>query len=406
MSNNNIPQLRFPGFSGNWEEKKLGEVATSFSGGTPKSGNPLYYGGGIPFIRSGEIHEERTDLHLTEEGLNNSSAKLVKKGDLLFALYGATSGEVDLSKIDGAINQAILCIRSKMLNISFICNYLQSKKEFIISRFLQGGQGNLSGDIIMSLNIAFPSPSEQQKIASFLSEMDNLIAAQGQKVEALKEKKKGLMQQLFPQPGSTTPQLRFPGFSGNWEEKKLGEVASKTNKKNKKLEVSRVFTNSATVGVIDQNEYFDRDIAVKDNTENYHIVELNDFVYNPRISTAAPVGPISINKLGEGIMSPLYTIFRFHSGCASFYEYYFQTIIWHPYLKSIANFGARFDRMNITTEGFFDMPIFLPSLPEQQKIASFLSEMDNLIAAESDRLEALKLHKKGLMQQLFPQPTK
>ena len=106
-------------------------------------------------------------------------------------------------------------------------------------------------------------------------------------------------------------------------------------------------------------------------------------------------------------MSPLYTVFRFHSGHIPFFEQYFQTTIWHPYLKNIANFGARFDRMNISTEGFFDMPIYLPSdIEEQRKIASCLSSLDDTIQAETDKLEALKAHKKGLMQQLFPQLDK
>ena len=199
------------------------------------------------------------------------------------------------------------------------------------------------------------------------------------------------------------PQLRFPGFTDEWEETKLGEVANKINRKNTRLEISRVLTNSANVGVIDQNDYFDRDIAVKDNTANYHIVEYGDFVYNPRISTAAPVGPISINKIGKGIMSPLYTVFKFHKGLIPFYEQYFQTTIWHSYLKSIANFGARFDRMNITTEGFFNMPLYLPAPAEQQKIAECLSEIDNLIAAQGGKVDALKEKKKGMMQQMFPQ---
>lgn len=203
---------------------------------------------------------------------------------------------------------------------------------------------------------------------------------------------------------NNTPRLRFPGFSGGWEEKNLRDVASKVNRRNNNLEVTRVLTNSANVGVVDQNDYFDRDIAVKDNTSNYHIVEFGDFVYNPRISTAAPVGPISMNKVGMGIMSPLYTVFRFKKGHVDFYEQYFQTTIWHQYLKSIANFGARFDRMNITSEGFFNMPLMLPSLPEQQKIASFLSAMDEFIEAQGQKVEALKEKKKGLMQQLFPQP--
>jgi type I restriction enzyme S subunit len=202
---------------------------------------------------------------------------------------------------------------------------------------------------------------------------------------------------------NNTPRLRFPSFSGGWEETILRNVASKINRRNSNLEVTRVLTNSANVGVVDQNEYFDRDIAVKDNTSNYHIVEACDFVYNPRISTAAPVGPISMNKVGKGIMSPLYTVFRFNNGHNAFYEQYFQTTIWHQYLKSIANFGARFDRMNITSEDFFNMPLLLPSLPEQQKIASFLSAMDELITSQGQKVDVLKEKKKGLMQQLFPQ---
>lgn len=194
------PDLRFPGFTGKWEEKKLANSATSFSGGTPKSSEPKYYGGTIPFIRSGEIHCTETALFITVEGLNNSSAKLVNKGDLLYALYGATSGDVAISKINGAINQAILCIRSKEIDSCFLCNYLERIKEKITSQYLQGGQGNLSSDIIMSLSIPLPSLDEQEKIASCLSEIDTLIASESAKLETLKEHKRGLMQQLFPQP--------------------------------------------------------------------------------------------------------------------------------------------------------------------------------------------------------------
>ena len=200
QSGETTPRLRFPEFTGEWEVKKLGEVASSFSGGTPKSSESKYYGGDIPFIRSGEIHGCKTELYITEEGLNKSSAKLVSKGDLLIALYGATSGEVAISKIDGAINQAILCVRSQSINSNYLCNYLEYKKDTITSKFLQGGQGNLSSDIIMSLNIPSPSPAEQEKIASCLSALDDQIAAETEKLTALKDYKKGLMQQLFPQP--------------------------------------------------------------------------------------------------------------------------------------------------------------------------------------------------------------
>ncbi|HFC9124707.1 TPA: restriction endonuclease subunit S, partial [Enterococcus faecium] len=106
-----VPEIRFPGFTEDWEQRKLGDITESFSGGTPTAGKSEYYGGDIPFIRSGEISSELTELFITENGLNNSSAKMVKAGDILYALYGATSGEVSISRINGAINQAILAIR-------------------------------------------------------------------------------------------------------------------------------------------------------------------------------------------------------------------------------------------------------------------------------------------------------
>lgn len=200
-----------------------------------------------------------------------------------------------------------------------------------------------------------------------------------------------------------TPALRFPDFlnDGEWEVKRLGEIAEKVTSKNKSNKQLPVLTNSATEGVVNQQDYFDREIVTKDNLTNYHIIELNDFVYNPRISVAAPVGPISRNKIGTGIMSPLYTIFKFKEGNIDFFEQYFRTNCWHQYLKDKANFGARFDRMNISNEDFFNLPIPFPPLPEQRRIAQALTALDELIAATNGKLEQMKAYKKGLMQQLF-----
>jgi type I restriction enzyme S subunit len=193
-----VPRLRFPEFqhAGNWDMKKLGEITTTFSGGTPNTSNKSFYGGNIPFIRSAEIHLNSTELFLTQEGLKNSSAKLVEKNDILLALYGANSGDVALSKIHGSINQAILCLRSPYN--PFIYHYLTYKKQWIISTYIQGGQGNLSGEIIKSIQIALPSLPEQQKIAEFLNSIDEQIAVASQQLEILEQHKQGLMQQLFP----------------------------------------------------------------------------------------------------------------------------------------------------------------------------------------------------------------
>lgn len=194
-----LSEWRFPEFQGcgEWKSKSIGKACKMFSGGTPDTSKKEFYGGTIPFIRSAEINKSSTELFITEEGFKNSSAKMVKKGDILIALYGANSGEVALSKIDGAINQAILCLRHETNNV-FVYHYFTHMKNWIISKYIQGGQGNLSGQIIKSVNLYFPKAEEQQKIADFLSEIDTMITGQSNKVEQLKAHKKGLMQGLFP----------------------------------------------------------------------------------------------------------------------------------------------------------------------------------------------------------------
>lgn len=189
-----IPKIRFKGFDGEWEYRKLGEVASSYSGGTPSVGNSKFYGGNIPFIRSGEIHSSKTELFLTQEGLENSSAKLVKQGDILYALYGATSGEVERSKINGAINQAILAIiPNENYDAEFISQWLKNNKENIVNLYLQGGQGNLSGEIVKKIEISFPTKKEQTAIGLFFRQLDETIALQSAEVEKLNQLKKGLL---------------------------------------------------------------------------------------------------------------------------------------------------------------------------------------------------------------------
>ena len=180
-----------------WKSVRLGTECTFFSGGTPKSTDSRYYGGTIPFIRSGEIHGEQTELFLTSEGLKNSSAKMVSKGDLILALYGATSGEVDISRIDGAINQAILCIRPAEINRIFLKYLLEDSKDDILNTYLQGGQGNLSAEIIKSLVVDVPDEQSQQGVVDFLSVIDQRISNSRTCIETLMKLRGGLMQQLF-----------------------------------------------------------------------------------------------------------------------------------------------------------------------------------------------------------------
>lgn len=217
------PKIRFKGFSGEWKISELGDFSTSFSGGTPTAGVSDYYGGDIPFIRSGEIHEDRTELFITQSGLNSSSAKIVDKGTLLYALYGATSGEVAISKLEGAINQAILAIfPNKSVDKRFLVHFLKSHKERIVSELLQGGQGNLSGTLVKGIPVSYPELSEQNAIANYIDSIDAQISASTSRLDSLKQMKAASLQAMFPQKGETVPKIRFKGFEGEWKKVKFG----------------------------------------------------------------------------------------------------------------------------------------------------------------------------------------
>jgi type I restriction enzyme S subunit len=199
------------------------------------------------------------------------------------------------------------------------------------------------------------------------------------------------------------PRLRFPDYKGEWSKKKLCEIAVKKSQKNVDGKINEVFTNSATQGVISQREYFDRDIANLQNLYGYYLIEKDDFVYNPRISVSAPVGPISRNLLGVGVMSPLYTVLKIINGNLDFLEIYFKTTKWHSYLKNVANYGVRFDRMNLTNNDLFSMPLYIPAEKEQKKIADLFRIIEQKLIYIKVKKSLLEKYKKGVMKKLFSQ---
>lgn len=200
------------------------------------------------------------------------------------------------------------------------------------------------------------------------------------------------------------PPLRFPDFchGPDWVVKPLNSLADRVNERNRGLRVSRVLTNSASDGVVNQRDYFHKDIADKSKIGNYLIVRKGDYVYNPRVSVSAPVGPISKNKCDMGVMSPLYSVFRFENEVEDFFEQYFKSTYWHGYLYDVSNTGARHDRMSLTNDEFMAMPLPCPMTEdEQRKISDCLSSIDDVIELEKQKLEALRDHKKGLLQKFF-----
>ncbi|WP_261040789.1 restriction endonuclease subunit S [Streptococcus mitis] len=380
------PSYRFAGYIEPWEEKKLGEVSTSFSGGTPAAGNKKYYGGEIPFIRSAEINSDKTELFLTKEGLDNSSAKLVKKGDILYALYGATSGEVGISKINGAINQAILSIIPKTNYTSeFIMQWLRLQKKNIIDKYLQGGQGNLSGSIVKELGISLPSLPEQTAIGSFFQDIDQLISLQQRKLEVLKEQKKTYLKLLFPAKGQTKPALRFAGFEDEWKEVKLGEVTDRYD--NLRVPVS------ANERVSGDTPYYGAN-GIQDYVDGYthdgeFILIAEDGASDLKDYPVQYVnGKVWVNNHAHVIQGKKDLINNI------FLLFAVKQINIEPFLVG----GGR---AKLNSDIMMKLPLHLPNLPEQEAIGSFFQDLDKSIAKQDEKVNQLKESKQTLLRKMF-----
>ncbi|HHW71351.1 MAG TPA: hypothetical protein GX392_08495 [Clostridiales bacterium] len=375
-----------------WEVKKLGTICDMYSGGTPRTSNKEYYDGKIPWINSGDLNQKKiqvVDGKISDKGLKNSSAKMIEKGDLLIALYGATAGVVAISNIDAAINQAVLAIIPRMDSNIYIYYQLDYLKESITNRYTQGGQPNLSAQIIKSLPMSIPLIAEQQKIADILSAWDEAIDLEEKLIEEKQEQKKGLMQNLL------TGKVRLPGFEGEWEEVKLGKVINECKVRTSKNNQYPILTSSRT-GIFLQNEYFSKQVASTNNI-GYKIVKKGYFTYR----TMSDDGYFKFNRLEDydiGIVSPAYVVFRatkinpiFLQGLINSYEF-------NKHIIQVVQGGTR---LSLRYSQLKDIKVKIPSIQEQKAIADVLSTVDREIELLKEEVELLKEQKKGLMQLLL-----
>ena len=313
------PKIRFNGYTEDWEQRKLGELAEIVGGGTPSTGIDSYWDGDIDWYAPAEIGEqiylESSQRKITEEGLNKSSAKILPIGTVLFTSRAGIGKTAILLK-EGCTNQGFQSIvpNKEKLDSYFIFTRSEELKRYGETAGAGSTFVEVSGKQMANMELMMPKTMlEQQQIGEYFQSLDYLITLHQRKCEQTKTLKKYMLQKMFPQDGEKVPQIRFEGFTEDWEQRKLNEIADKVSEKNKNNEFSEPFTNSAEQGIISQKDYFDREIVNNENLNGYYIVRNDDFIYNPRISVTAPVGPINRNRLGrKGVMSPLYTVFRTH----------------------------------------------------------------------------------------------
>ena len=362
-----VPAIRFAGFTDPWEQRKLGELSSEFQSGDFISAEEILGSGPYPVYGG--------------NGLRGYAKQYNHDGFYaLIGRQGALCGNVNTAVGKAYFTEHAVAVKANFLHDTRFLAHLLGCMD--LGRYSgQSAQPGLAVGVLKEVETTVPSKAEQQAIGSFFSRLDSLITLHQRKYDKLVIFKKSMLEKMFPKDGESVPEIRFAGFTDPWEQRKLGEIADKVTEKNLDGNITEVLTNSAEYGVINQTEFFDHAVAKESNIAGYYVIAPGDFVYNPRISATAPVGPIRRNTLGiHGVMSPLYTVFRLTDAVDGTYlSHFFKTNGWHGFMKLEGNSGARSDRFSIGDATFFEMPIPVPSSSEQHAIGSFFSRLDDLI---------------------------
>ena len=404
----NVPKLRFPGFADPWEQRKLGEIAEIVGGGTPNTSVEEYWDGDIDWYTPAELGDRRyVDSSLrkiTQAGYDNSSARMLPANRTILFTSRAGIGNTAILCSSACTNQGF---QSLVVGDSADVDFIYSLSDDIKRKAEIKASGStfleISGKRLTEIEVLAPALVEQVQIGSFFRQLDSLIALHQRKLDHLKEMKKGLLQKMFPKNGESIPELRFPGFTDPWEQRKLGEIAHRIIRKNGGNQSNLPLTISAQYGLVDQRDYFNNQVASRDMS-GYYLLQNGEFAYNKSTSGDSPWGAVKrLTKYENGCVSTLYICFGLDEGDSDFLVTYYETDRWHKEVRMIAAEGARnHGLLNIAPSDFFETELTMPAeIEEQAQIGAFFQQLDSLITLHQRKLDHLKQMKKGLLQQMF-----
>lgn len=414
--------MRFPGFEGEWESSKIGEVVDFKITNSFSRENLNYEIGLVKNIHYGDIHTKfQTLFDITKEQVpfvndnifigRISEDNYCKEGDIIFADASENLDDVGKSieivklnneKLLSGLHTLLARPKDNLFYKGFSGYLFQSNNVRLkIQKEAQGSKVlSISTGRIASIELTFPTLDEQQKISVFLSQIDERILLSSKIIEELKSFKSAVSKKIFSQ------ELRFKDENGDnypdWEVNTLGDVAERITSKNK-LNNKNVLTISAQYGLISQLEFFNKSVSAKDLT-GYYLLKENDFAYNKSYSFGYPMGAIKrLKRYSEGVVSTLYICFRFGNKVnLSFMEQYFEIGKQNSEIEKVAQEGARnHGLLNIGINDFFNINLILPCYAEQNKIADFLFGIAEKIDVETSLLQQLKLQKQYFLQQMF-----
>jgi type I restriction enzyme S subunit len=390
---------------------RLSSIASTCSGGTPSRSHPEYFGGGIPWVKSGELGSSLitgTEETLSNAGLDNSSAQVLPPGTILVALYGATAGEVGRLGIHAATNQAVLAVRpNDPHDGDFIFHAIAAASRTLLHKRQGGAQPNLNSEMVRSLELYWPDQGTRTQIARAASAFDEAANTCRDAIARKQAFRRGLMTRLMRgllrEPGRSRELTRCPYVGrrpADWRVTALGGVTSPVTRRNH-VGCERVLTMSGAKGLIDQQQYFSKLIA-SETRGHYVLLQRGEFAYNRSRMHGYPYGAVKrLDAYDQGAISTLNICFAIKSDDidSDYLAYFFEAGLLAPQLRRIAREGARsHGLLNVAKGDFFGLKLVLPSVAEQRFIATTLQRVDAELRATEAYANVIELWKRAAVQ--------
>lgn len=400
------PKIRFKGYTDEWEQRKLGEFAEkTFGGGTPKTSNESFWKGNIPWIQSsdlieGSLFDVEPRKYISQEAVDKSATKLVPENSVAIVTRVGV-GKLAFMPFSYATSQDFLSLSVLKTEPQFTVYALYKKLQLELNTVQGTSIKGVTKDELLTKEIMIPCYEEQEKIGSYLHSLDHLITLHQRKCEQAKKLKKYMLQKMFPQNGQKVPEIRFKGFTDDWEQRKLGEVCLRVQGNDGRMDLPTL-TISAANGWMKQEDRFSGNIAGKEQ-KNYTLLHKGELSYNHGNSKLAKYGTVfSLQTYEEALVPRVYHSFKIEDGNADFLEYYFATKLPDRELGKLISSGARMDGLlNIGYDEFMGIQMVFPSIAEQNRVASYFRCLDTFITLHQQKCDELKNIKKFMLQNMF-----
>lgn len=415
----NTPKIRFKGFKDDWEQRKLSELTTMHAriGWQNLRTSEFLDSGDYMLITGTDFQEGVIDYstchYVEKERYDQDKNIQIKNGSILITKDG-TLGKVAYVQglmMPATLNAGVFNVTIKNENImdgKYLFQYLKAPflMDYVSKKATGGTIKHLNQSILVDFPVAMPKREEQVKISRYFTALDNLITLHQRKCDETKQLKKFMLQKMFPKNGEKNPEIRFEGFTDDWEQRKLSEICERITRKNRNNESDLPLTIASQFGLIDQRDFFNKVVAAKDMS-NYYLLKKGEFAYNKSYSNGFDYGSIKrLNAYKQGCLSTLYICFGITSDEveSDYLECFFDTLKWYGDLSMICAEGARnHGLLNVDTKGFFDeVTVDLPkSLEEQKRISVYMNALNRLITLHQRKCEKLKELKKFMLQNMF-----